>query len=146
MRFWYTKQVLCLFGLLVIALPSGVKAQQQVHVTSNGLTATSNGTTLEVTALQNDKLRVWEWRTHAPEDASWAVLPASRTTRATVNPDARGFHTQKLSVQVGDDRHLVISDLSGHVLQDDAGPTQWLGESFKVYKRERDGAVLRPWR
>jgi alpha-glucosidase len=126
----------CLFGLLVIALsPSGVKAQQQVHVTSNGLTATSNGTTLEVTALQDDKLRVREWRTQAPEDASWAVLPASRTSRATVSPDSRGFHTQKLSVQVGDDLHLVISDLSGHVLQEDAGPTQWRGESFKVYKR-----------
>jgi alpha-glucosidase len=124
-----------LLSLLVFAASSAVSAQQQIHLTSNSLIATWNGTTLEVTALEDDKLRVREWRTQAPEDASWAVLPASRTSRVTVSPDARGFHTQKLSVQVGDDLHLVISDLSGHVLQEDAGPTQWRGESFKVYKR-----------
>lgn len=128
-----------LLSVLVIALsPSAVSAQQQVRVSSTGLTATLNGTTLEVTALEDDKLRVREWRTQAPEDASWAVLPASRTSRVTVSPDARGFRTQKLSVQVGDDLHLLISDLSGHVLQEDAGPAQWRGESFKVYKRRSD--------
>lgn len=125
----------CLFSLFTIALlsPLTMRAQQQVRETSNGIVVTSNGVTLEVTALQDDKLRVREWRSSAPEDASWAVLPASRSSRVTVVPDERGFHTQKLSVKVDDQLHLVISDLGGHVLQEDARPTEWSDESFKIY-------------
>jgi len=127
-----------LLSLAIVLSPLGIKAEQQVHITSNGLTATSNGITLEVTALRDDRLRVREWRNAAPEDASWAVLSASRTSRVTVSPDDQGFHTQKLSVKVGSDLHLVISDLNGHVLQEDAGAIEWRGEGFKVYKRRSD--------
>lgn len=127
---------LCFLAVALSSLTAKVRAQ--VRVTANGLTATSNGTTLEVTALQDDKLRVREWRTTAPEDASWAVLPASRTSRAAVTPDAHGFHTQKLSVEVDEDLHLVIRDREGHVLQEDAGPTQWRGDSFRVCKRRAE--------
>ncbi len=39
---------------------------------------------------------------------------------------------------MSEDLHLVISDLEGHVLQEDAKPTEWSDEGFKVYKRRRD--------
>jgi alpha-glucosidase len=111
---------------------------QQVNVNANGLTATLNGTTLEVTALKDDKLRVREWRTSAPEDASWAVLPDSRTSRTAVTADARGFHTQQLSVEVQEDLRLVIRDREGRVLQEDAGPTDWRENNFRVYKKHAE--------
>ena len=91
--------------------------------------------TLEVTALQADKLRIREWRTAPPEDASWAVLPASRTSRATVVADPNGFHTSQLSVEVGDGLHLVIRDHEGHILQEDSSPAQWRGDGFHIYKK-----------
>jgi len=127
---------LCFLTVALSSLTTKVRAQ--VHVTANGLTATSNGTTLEVTALQDDKLRVREWRMTAPEDASWTVLPVNRASRAAVIPDAHGFHTQKLFVEVGEDLHLVIRDREGHVLQEDAGPTQWHGDSFRICKRRAE--------
>ena len=117
-----------------IALSPSVKAQQ-IRATPNGLTATENGTTLEVTALQSDKLRIREWRTTSPEDASWAVLPASRTSRATVTTDAHGFRTDQLAVEIGPGLHLVIRDHEGHILQEDSTPVQWRGDSFHVYKQ-----------
>ena len=123
----------CLLFLPFVLSPS-VPGQQAITATPNGMTASVRGVTLEITALQADKLRIREWRTTPPEDASWAVLPASRTSRAGVTPDANGFHTDQLSVTVGDDLHLVIRDRNGNILQEDATPTQWRGDSFHVYK------------
>jgi alpha-glucosidase len=125
---------LCLLSFFVLVLSFNAEAQQ-LRVTQNGLTATVSGTTLEVTALQDDKLHVREWRSSEPEDSSWAVLPTSRTSHATVTPTPHGFHTQKLSVEVGDDLHITIRDLDGHILQEDAGPIQWHDDGFTVYKR-----------
>lgn len=125
----------CSICFLAALLSPQAAIAQQVHVTSNGLTATANGVTLEVTALEQDKLRIREWRTTPPEDASWAVLPASRTSRIPVSADTNGFHTQQLAVQVGDNLHLIIRDRDGHILQEDAGPTVWRGDSFRVYKQ-----------
>jgi alpha-glucosidase len=122
-----------LFAVTITLAPAAL-AQQAVQATPNGLTATAHGVTLEVTALQDDKLRIREWRTQPPEDASWAVLSSSRTSRAVVTPDTNGFHTSQLSVTVGDDLHLVIRDHEGNILQEDSGPTQWRGDSFHVYK------------
>ena len=124
-------RLLCLInaGLL---LPAAFG--QQVQANSNGLTATENGITLEVTALTEDKLRIREWRISPPEDTSWAVLPESRTSRATVTADTNGFHTQQLSVQVGENLHLIIRDREGRVFQEDAEPTRWRNDSFRVYK------------
>ncbi|MEG9437446.1 DUF5110 domain-containing protein [Edaphobacter sp. HDX4] len=127
----------CRLSLLLVLSPLTIAAQQ-LRLTTNGLTATANGTTLEVTALADDKLRVREWRRQAPEDASWAVLPASRTSRVTISEDARGFHTQKLIVEVGEGLSLKISDRSGHVLQEDAGPTEWRDDGFMVFKRRTE--------
>lgn len=111
---------------------------QQIHISSNGLIAVAKGTTLEVTALEEDKLRVREWRATLPEDSSWAVLPESRIRRTTVTSDPHGFHTQKLSVEVGEDLHLTIRDRDGHILQEDAGPAQWRGDGFTLYKRRAE--------
>ena len=133
-----SSSLVCLFSLFIVALSPLTMMAQQIRVTSNGILAMSNGLTLEVTALQDDKLRVRQWRSSPPEDASWAVLPTIRNSRATVITDGRGFHTQKLSVKVSEDLHLVISDLEGHVLQEDAKPTEWSDEGFKVYKRRTD--------
>ena len=127
----------CLLGFVIIHIGLALPAAQgqELHVTANGLTASANGVTLEVTALQNDKLRVREWKASPPEDASWAVLTESRTSRATVTADAHGFHTSTLSVEVDDGLHLVIRDSGGRVLQEDSGPTQWRGDDFRVYKK-----------
>ena len=124
--------------LLIASSPLVMKAQQEIHATPNGIRATSKGVTLEVTALQDDKLRVRQWRSSVPEDASWAVPPASRNSRVAATPDGQGFHTAKLKVKVGDDLQLVISDLEGHILQEDAKPTEWRDEGFKIYKRRSD--------
>ncbi|AFL87535.1 family 31 glycosyl hydrolase, alpha-glucosidase [Terriglobus roseus DSM 18391] len=123
-----------LFPTAVFLLPLAALAQQ-IRATPNGLTATEDGTTLEVTALQADKLRIREWRSAPPEDASWAVLPASRTSRATVAADVRGFHTDKLSVEISTGLHLIIRDHHGNVLQEDSTPVQWRGETFHIYKQ-----------
>ncbi len=75
------------------------------------------------------------WHTgREPEDASWAVLPAARTSKAAVTAEARGFHTASLRVVVGSELKLTVSDMAGHVLQEDAEPVAWRGTDFRVYK------------
>jgi alpha-glucosidase len=65
---------------------------QQLSQTAAGMTMTSSGLTLEVTALRDDVLRVRMWKgTAAPEDASWAVLPSARSSRVAVVAESRGF-------------------------------------------------------
>jgi alpha-glucosidase len=126
------------FFLLGLSLAPVALAQQAVRPTASGLTATANGVTLEVTALQEDKLRIREWRTTPPEDASWSVPPASRTSRTPVIPDSNGFHTDRLSVEVGENLHLIIRDHEGHILQEDSTPAQWRGDGFHIYKKRGD--------
>ncbi len=82
--------LVCLFSLFIVALSPLRMMAQQIRVTSNGILAMSNGLTLEVTALQDDKLRVRQWRSSPLEDASWVVLPTIRNSRATVITDGRG--------------------------------------------------------
>ncbi len=103
---------------------------------SNGFTATADGTTLEVTALRDDVLRVRAWRgRNKPEDASWAVLPEARTSAVPVTKAAQGFATKALRVSVGPRLELTVSDLQGNILQKDAAPMQWDGTRFTVSKR-----------
>jgi alpha-glucosidase len=71
---------------------------------------------------------------HPAEDASWAVLPASRTARISVTPQPDGFTTADLRVAVTPDLRLTISDLNGHVLQSDALPVDWTPHGFTVTK------------
>jgi alpha-glucosidase len=71
----------------------------------------------------------------APEDASWAVLPASRESRVRVGSEPQGFHTAKLAVQIGARLQLTVTDRAGNLLQKDAAPVQWNGAAFTVAKQ-----------
>ncbi len=126
---------LCLTASLLFA--SSPANAQRVRASANGVSVTLHGTTLQVQALRDDVLRVREWRGNAaPEDASWAVLPAARTATVAVTKEARGFHTARLRVAIDESLRLTVSDVaSGTVLQQDAEPIDWHGESFKVRKR-----------
>ena len=112
---------------------------QHLAVSSHGITATADGITLQVTALRDDILRVRMWKDNdIPEDASWAVLPASRTSSVPVSPEPRGFATHALRVVIDEHLGLSVSDLSGHELQKDASPVRWEGSSFTVSKKRGD--------
>src|SRR5579871_2314769 len=96
----------------------------------NGLTLTVSGAAMQITALRPDVLRVRIGRGGAlPEDASWAVLPAARTATSSVqqesNADSVGFSTTALHV----------TDLAGHLLQQDYRPVEYHGNSFRLYKQ-----------
>ena len=109
---------------------------QQLTPMPAGMTMTSSGVTLEVTALRDDVLRVRMWKgADAPEDASWAVLPAARSSRTAVVAEPHGFATKTLRVTVDDQLLLTVADLAGNVLQKDAAPVQWDGAQFKVSKQ-----------
>jgi alpha-glucosidase len=124
--------VLLFSGHLVVA--------QQIVPGSHGITATAGGTSLEVDALRDDILRVRMWKGDAvPEDASWAVLPASRTSSVSVTSEPRGFATHALRVLIDEHLALTVSDLSGNVVQKDASPVRWNRNRFTVSKqREND--------
>ena len=124
--------VLLFSGHLVVA--------QQIVPGPHGITATTDGTSLEVDALRDDILRVRMWKGDAvPEDASWAVLPASRTSSVSVTSELHGFATRAVRVLIDEHLGLTVSDLSGNILQKDASPVRWNGNRFTVSKqRETD--------
>jgi alpha-glucosidase len=130
--------VACLFVVLFCA--EHVVVAQQIAAGPDGITAASAGITLQVNALRDDILRVRMWKGDAvPEDASWAVLPASRTSSVSVTSEPRGFATHALRVLVDEHLGLTVSDLSGNVVQKDASPVRWNGNRFTVSKqRETD--------
>ena len=111
---------------------------QQILPSASGMTASAGGVTVEVRALREDVLRVRVWRGRdVPEDASWAVLPASRTSSVPVTAEAGGFATRALRVRVDAGLRLTVADLQGNVLQRDAAPVLWDGQRFEV-RKERD--------
>jgi len=117
-------------------LPHAGAQSAPLHRFANGLSAESYGVTLEVTALRDDVLRVRLWKDgNIPEDASWAVLPAARTSRVAVAATADGFSTTKLRVAVDAQLRLTVFDTAGNVLQDDAAPVAWEGTRFTVSKK-----------
>src|ERR1035438_7835156 len=87
---------------------------------SNGVQITGCGVTLRVTALRDDVLRVRGNRNgELSEDASWAVLNGPRTSSVEVTAEKAGFRTKALRVDIDITMRLTVSDLSGHVLQQD---------------------------
>jgi len=89
-----------------------------------------------ITALRDDVVRVRVGPQGAlPEDASWAVLPASRTAHATVTPTATGFTTKDVVVRIDPaDGRLTIEDRAGRTILADA-PDRHLsygGKTFEV--------------
>jgi alpha-glucosidase len=115
---------------------------------SNGIEVQAGDVRERVLALRDDVLRVTvtngkPW----PEDASWAVLPASRTSSVAVTAEATakakaggtadhcGFRTRALIVEIDKQTlALTVRDLSGAVLQQDARPIRFDGEAFRIYK------------
>ena len=109
--------------------------QSALEHTANGLELSTTAATLRIDALRPDVLRVRLYPVgHPAEDASWAVLPGSRTAHAPVVADPDGFSTSVLRVKVTPDLQVTVMDLAGNVLQRDAVPVSWDGSSFKVSK------------
>ena len=109
--------------------------QSTLEHTTNGLELSTTATTLRVDALRPDVLRVRLYPVgHPAEDASWAVLPGSRTAHAPVVADPDGFSTSVLRVKVSPDLQVTVTDLAGNMLQRDAVPVSLDGCSFKVSK------------
>ncbi len=112
------------------ALPTGI----EIHAGS---------AELQILALRDDVIRVRVGPNgQMPEDASWAVLPASRTASVNVTPESTsasvGFKTDKLRVTIHrDPLELHVTDLAGHTLAEDLPnrPIEFHGSSFRVYLR-----------
>jgi alpha-glucosidase len=95
---------------------------------------------LKIVALRDDVLRITMARGNAlPEDASWAVLPSARSSSVVVVTDASsdqfGFHTHALIVAVDKTTlEITIRDSSGNIIERDAHPARFDGDSFRIYK------------
>ncbi|MGD0940177.1 MAG: glycoside hydrolase family 31 protein [Terracidiphilus sp.] len=127
---------LSIIGFSLAALSAIITNAQQLSVAPGGLTATVGDTTLQVMALRDDVLRVRAWKDDAiPEDASWAVLPAARTSSVPVIAEPHGFATKQLRVVLDNQLRLAVADLAGNVLQEDAAPLRWEGTRFTISKR-----------
>jgi alpha-glucosidase len=107
--------------------------------TPTGIQISDTTLTLRVDALRSNVLRVRLYPNgHPAEDASWSVLPTSRTASISVTSEPAGFSTPDLRVAVTPDLRLTISDLAGHVLQSDALPVSWSANGFTVTKTKSD--------
>jgi alpha-glucosidase len=102
----------------------------------NGIDLRDGDLRLQITALRADVLRLRASRTGVlPEDASWAVLAAARSSSVPVSPSSddlqAGFRTAKLQVSVDRSTGLLrVLDSSGHVLQQQAEPLRFRGSEF----------------
>ena len=116
------------------------------HALPNGVEIRFGAAIVQITALRDDVVRVRVGPAgQLPEDASWAVLPASRTSSVNVTPESNaatvGFKTAKLHVAVHKDPFgLSVTDDAGHVIiQDLPGrPIEYHGASFRVYMKSPD--------
>ena len=128
----------CAACISVVCMLTVDARAQQLKPLPAGMTVTSGELSLQVTALRDDVLRVRMWKgADAPEDASWAVLPTARTSSVSVVAESRGFSTKLLRVTVDDELRLTIADLAGQIIQKDAAPVQWDGETFKISKQNK---------
>ncbi|MDR3772868.1 MAG: glycoside hydrolase family 31 protein [Terracidiphilus sp.] len=113
------------------------------RATSNGIEIRSGPAAIQITALRDDVLRVRVGASgELPEDASWAVLPASRTASVAVTAQssatAVGFITAKLRVSVQKNPlELTVTDLEGHIIAADlpGRPVEYNGASFRVFRK-----------
>ena len=97
---------------------------------------------MQITALRDDVLRVRVGPAGAlPEDASWAVLPASRTASVAVDTRVhrlvRRFQNRASSTSPSrmTPLELTVTDMDGHVIaaQIPGRPIEYNGASFRVY-------------
>jgi alpha-glucosidase len=124
---------------------ANTRAIQLDHITSssalpNGVEVRDGDAHMQITALRDDVVRIRVSRSKdLPEDASWAVLKEAKQSTVAVTPDetqaAVGFHTKFLRVSVNRQTFaLTIADSAGKILQQDAQPIEFHGDSFRVYK------------
>src|SRR5215469_8128095 len=115
------------------------------HVTSssalpNGIDVRDCDARMQIVALRDNVVRIRVSKSkNLPEDASWAVFDEARRSRVEVKPtdhgDNVGFQTKMLHVFVNRKTFaLTIVDGQGNVLQQDARPVEFHGDSFRVYK------------
>jgi alpha-glucosidase len=96
---------------------------------------------MQIIALRDDVVRIRVSRSEQfPEDASWAALKEAKQSRIAVKPtstaDAVGFQTEVLRVSVNRQTFaLTVSDLQGNILQQDARPIEFHGDSFRLCKQ-----------
>lgn len=106
----------------------------------NGLDLRDGEARMQIVALRQDVVRIRVSRSRdLPEDASWAVLKEARQSTVAVTSDNTsttvGFRTQALRVSVNRQTFaLTVADLGGNILQQDARPIEFYGNSFRVYK------------
>ena len=137
------KKAFALYAAFFLSAGLCAQVPQALRHTPNGLELAASGansgtnseTMLRVDALRPNVLRVRIFPAgHPAEDASWAVLPETRTARVEVTPEDTGFRTSALRVTVSADQRLTVSDLAGNILQQDAAPVAWDGTAFRVTK------------
>src|SRR5882757_7471590 len=139
--------LICIFAVIQSPL---ARAQSRVALETvanvqplkDGLQIQAGPGQIRITAVRDDIVRVRiAPAANLPEDASWAVLPASRThsvdVQALQDANAVGFRTKVLEVRVErDPLRLIVSDLSGNVISADAlgQPTEFSLGGFSVHK------------
>jgi len=108
----------------------------------NGIELREGNTILQVLALRDDVLRIREsLNGQLSQDASWAVSSSIRRQTVNVTPETSdkslGFRTTSLRVTIERSTlRLSVTDLEGHVLQQDAPgwPIESHGSRFRVFK------------
>ncbi len=141
-----------LLGAALLRTGPQVRAQAtqpiSAHALPNGVEVTAGGVTMRVTALRDDVLRVTAAAHGAalPEDASWAVLAGARSASVVVSPLAEskgetGFRTAAMTVRIGPDLRLRVTDPGGEPLLEEAEPVAWGGADgtrFRVRLQKHD--------
>ena len=144
-----------LLATLAVSHPLPAQAPMQPivlnHVTAarplpNGIELRSGAAVVRVTALRNDllRLRIGPAGT-LPEDASWAVLPSSRTASVAVQPEQSaasvGFRTASLHFAVNRATlAITVKDNSGNILVQTPAdhPIEYHGTNFRFYAQSPD--------
>ncbi len=108
--------------------PHGIGKAQTLP---NGIELRSGGSTMRITALREDVLRVRIACDGAlGSEASWAVLPAAGRSQTNVTPAAEagsvGFDTKQLHVRVArGDLRLTVTDAQNRLVVADAEPAEF---------------------
>ena len=137
--------LLALIGLGLGGVLAQSTVQRDVHAATatplpNGIELQVGGLREKIVALRDDVLRISIVRAGSwPEDASWAVLPDARHSSVPVKIETAGEHygfkTAAMNIEVNKQTlELTLRDTAGRIIQQDARPIRFDGDSFRVYK------------
>jgi alpha-glucosidase len=121
-------------------IPQSLNHNAVVSNLPNGIEIQLGNLREQVTALRDDVLRIRIAQGSAlPEDASWAVLPDARHSSVAVTSETTGdhvgFHTHALIVTLDKQSlEMTVRDLAGNILQQDARPVRFDGDTFQISK------------